>query len=109
MCMEGEKQIQLETTTGHRRRIQGGRGGPIFYLRDFINVYTCSADRRDRRASILRSAPPKWNCFLRLCWNEKTKKMQASKLKVKVVAHTKETQADARCYQQIQREVLAES
>ena len=95
MCMEREKQIQLETTTGHRRRIQGGRGGPIFYLRDFINVYTCSADRRDRRASILRSAPPKWNCFLRLCWNEKTKKMQASKLKVKVVAHTKETQADA--------------
>ena len=56
MCMEGEKQIQLETTTGHRRRIQGGRGGPIFYLRDFINVYTCSADRRDHSVYYVR--PP---------------------------------------------------
>ena len=38
------------------------------------------------------------------------RKLRRSKpVKVKVVAHTKETQADARCYQQIQREVLAES
>ena len=39
----------------------------------------------------------------------KLRRCKPEKLKVKVVAHTKETQADARCYQQIQREVLAES
>ena len=38
----------------------GGRGAmppPIFYPRDLINIYTCSADRRDRSVYYVR--PPK--------------------------------------------------
>ena len=54
------------------RRRNGGGGGaggqapsPIFYPRDFINIHTCSADRRDRGVYYVRP-PPKWNCFLRV-------------------------------------------
>ena len=37
------------------------RAPPIFYTQDFINIYTCSADR-----CILRLPRPR-NCFLCLC------------------------------------------
>ena len=31
---------------------------PIFYPRDFINIHTCSADRRNRRVYYVRPPPP---------------------------------------------------
>ena len=31
----------------HRRRNRGGQAPPVFYPRDFINIYTCSADCRE--------------------------------------------------------------
>ena len=47
------------------RRRNGGAGGqapfPIFYPRDFINIHTCSADRRDRGVYYVR--PPKMELF----------------------------------------------
>ena len=42
----------------------GGRAPPIFYPQDFINIRTSAQIVVPQ--CILRSAPPKWNCFLRL-------------------------------------------
>ena len=38
---------------------RGARAPPIFYPRDFINIHTCSADRRD--LSVYYVQPPPQN------------------------------------------------
>ena len=50
----------------------GARAPPVFYLRDFINIHTCSTDRRV--AVYTRSAPPEWKCFLRIAMHVTTVK-----------------------------------
>ena len=47
----------------HRRR----NSPPIFYPWDFINIHTAAQIVTSQ--CILRLAPPKWNCFLRLCFD----------------------------------------
>ena len=56
MARNFRSNLELHVHTGVGTRGPGGQGAPIFYPRDFINIHTCSADRRDRKVYYVR--PP---------------------------------------------------
>ena len=49
--------IDTHTVISHAWGAREARAPPIFYPRDFINIHTCSADRRV--AGYIKFGPPK--------------------------------------------------
>ena len=69
--------IYLSIGVGSGGGAQGGHGGgqgpPQYFTLETLLIFMhASANHRDRSVYYVRlgSAPPKWNCFLRLCFLE---------------------------------------